>query len=62
MQLYKLVCLDKNKKKQPVPYVPHMAVNAQDIECAKAWVEGNSCPAWRDGWLMVDGTLVQTFQ
>ena len=27
-------------------------------EAAKAWVEENSCPAWRDGWLMVDGTLV----
>lgn len=27
-------------------------------EIAKAWVEENSCPAWRDGWLMVDGTLV----
>jgi hypothetical protein len=25
---------------------------------AKEWVEENSCPAWRDGWLMVDGTLV----
>lgn len=37
-------------------------LNAQDIERAKAWVEGNSCPAWRDGWLMVDGTLVPLFQ
>jgi hypothetical protein len=27
-------------------------------EVAKEWVEENSCPAWRDGWLMVDGTLV----
>jgi hypothetical protein len=27
-------------------------------EAAKDWVEENSCPAWRDGWLMVDGTLV----
>ena len=27
-------------------------------EIAKAWVEENSCPAWQDGWLMVDGTLV----
>ncbi|GLB35610.1 putative DDE superfamily endonuclease [Lyophyllum shimeji] len=34
----------------------------QEIERAKAWVEGNSCPAWRDGWLMVDGTLVPLFQ
>jgi len=28
------------------------------IEHAKSWVEENSCPAWRDGWAMVDGTLV----
>ncbi|KAL4061805.1 hypothetical protein V8B97DRAFT_1878714 [Scleroderma yunnanense] len=28
------------------------------IECAKLWVEENSCPAWWDGWAMVDGTLV----
>lgn len=25
---------------------------------AKAWVAEASCPAWGDGWLMVDGTLV----
>lgn len=31
-------------------------------EIAKQWVEDNSCPAWRDGWLMVDGTLVPLFQ
>ena len=30
-------------------------------EAAKAWVEEESCPAWRDGWLMVDGTLVPLF-
>ena len=30
-------------------------------EAAKMWVEENSCPAWRDGWLMVDGTLVPLF-
>ena len=30
-------------------------------EAAKVWVEENSCPAWRDGWLMVDGTLVPLF-
>ena|ERR1700675_279188 len=29
---------------------------------AKAWVEENSCPGWRDGWLMVDGTLVPLSQ
>ena len=30
-------------------------------ETAKAWTEEASCPAWRDGWLMVDGTLVPLF-
>lgn len=30
-------------------------------EKAKDWVESASCPAWRDGWLMVDGTLVPLF-
>jgi hypothetical protein len=30
-------------------------------EEAKAWVEQNSCPAWRDGWCMVDGTLVPLY-
>ncbi|KII82824.1 hypothetical protein PLICRDRAFT_112152 [Plicaturopsis crispa FD-325 SS-3] len=34
----------------------------EDKERAKAWVEANSCPEWRDGWLMVDGTLVPLFQ
>jgi hypothetical protein len=29
---------------------------------AKEWVEENSCPAWRNGWLMVDGTLVPLFR
>ena len=29
---------------------------------AKDWVEANSCPAWRNGWLMVDGTLVPLFR
>ncbi|KDR81304.1 hypothetical protein GALMADRAFT_60427 [Galerina marginata CBS 339.88] len=29
---------------------------------AKDWVEKNSCPAWRNGWLMVDGTLVPLFR
>ncbi|KAF8804571.1 hypothetical protein BYT27DRAFT_7107251, partial [Phlegmacium glaucopus] len=28
---------------------------------AKDWIEGNSCPAWQNGWLMVDGTLVLLF-
>ena len=25
-------------------------------EAAKAWIEAQSCPAWRDGYIMVDGT------
>jgi len=33
-----------------------------EIEGAKAWVEEHSCPAWRDGWLMVDGTLIPLYQ
>jgi len=36
--------------------------NPEEIERAKSWVESNSCPAWRDGWCMVDGTLVPLFQ
>jgi hypothetical protein len=31
-------------------------------EDAKAWVESNSCPAWRNGWCMVDGTLIPLFR
>ena len=34
----------------------------EDKVVAKAWVEANSCPAWRDGWCMVDGTLIPLFQ
>lgn len=36
--------------------------DSAERECAKAWVEERSCPAWRDGWCMVDGTLVPLFQ
>ncbi|RXW15588.1 hypothetical protein EST38_g10265 [Candolleomyces aberdarensis] len=36
--------------------------DAAQIEQAKLWVEGHSCSAWRDGWCMVDGTLVPLFQ
>lgn len=35
--------------------------SAEAKATAKAWVEENSCPAWRDGWCMVDGTLVPLF-
>ncbi|KAF8547545.1 hypothetical protein OG21DRAFT_1570869 [Imleria badia] len=27
-------------------------------EAAKQWVEDNSCVAWQDGWVLVDGTLI----
>ncbi|KAJ7131796.1 hypothetical protein C8R43DRAFT_895549 [Mycena crocata] len=30
-------------------------------EKAKAWVEAHSCKAWRNGWSMVDGTLIALF-
>ncbi|KIP12161.1 hypothetical protein PHLGIDRAFT_57966, partial [Phlebiopsis gigantea 11061_1 CR5-6] len=35
--------------------------NQAQKEEAKVWVEERSCPAWRDGWCMVDGTLVPLF-
>jgi hypothetical protein len=28
---------------------------------AKEWVEDQSCPGWRKGWLMVDGTLIPIY-
>lgn len=34
---------------------------AVEKEKAKAWVEAHSCRAWRNGWCMVDGTLVALF-
>jgi hypothetical protein len=33
----------------------------QEKEATKAWVQDTSCRAWRDGWLMVDGSLVLLF-
>ncbi|KAF5359926.1 hypothetical protein D9758_013985 [Tetrapyrgos nigripes] len=33
----------------------------EEREEAKAWVERCSCPAWRNGWCLVDGTLVPLF-
>ncbi|VDB88565.1 unnamed protein product [Peniophora sp. CBMAI 1063] len=36
--------------------------SADAKEVAMEWVESRSCPAWRKGWLMVDGTLVPLFQ
>jgi hypothetical protein len=34
---------------------------APEKDKAKAWVQNHSCKAWRDGWCMVDGTLVVLF-
>jgi hypothetical protein len=31
---------------------------AEEKEDAKSWVEEHSCRAWRNGWCLVDGTLV----
>lgn len=33
-----------------------------EIEEAKAWVESRTCRAWRNGWCMVDGTLVPLYE
>lgn len=35
---------------------------AEEKEDAKAWVEGESCEEWRDGFLLVDGTKFPVFQ
>ncbi|KAJ7154918.1 hypothetical protein C8R43DRAFT_884922 [Mycena crocata] len=35
--------------------------NAAEKENTKAWVQAHSCKGWRDGWCMVDGTLVVLF-
>jgi hypothetical protein len=32
--------------------------STEEKEEAKQWVEDASCPAWHDGWLLVDGTLI----
>ncbi|KAH8115356.1 hypothetical protein DFH11DRAFT_1507594 [Phellopilus nigrolimitatus] len=34
---------------------------SEEKEAAKQWVEEHSCRAWRDGWCMVDGTLVTLY-
>lgn len=39
----------------------HWPTTAEKEE-AKEWVESVSCPAWRDGFCMVDGTLVPLFE
>ncbi|KAL6301143.1 hypothetical protein BKA93DRAFT_739202 [Sparassis latifolia] len=33
----------------------------EEKEEAKRWVENHSCRAWRDGWCMVDGTLIPLY-
>lgn len=35
---------------------------AEEKESAKRWVEAQSCPEWRDGFLLVDGTKMAIFQ
>ncbi|KAF8579953.1 hypothetical protein K439DRAFT_1662975, partial [Ramaria rubella] len=35
--------------------------NENQKEEASRWVKSRSCPGWRGGWLMVDGTLVPLF-
>ena len=32
--------------------------DAEEKEAAKKWVHQHSCRAWRNGWCLVDGTLV----
>ncbi|KAG6847352.1 hypothetical protein C0991_001977, partial [Blastosporella zonata] len=34
----------------------------EEKEAASDWVEEFSCPAWRDGFCMVDGTLIPLFE
>ncbi|KAJ7127999.1 hypothetical protein C8R44DRAFT_830346 [Mycena epipterygia] len=34
---------------------------APEKEKAKEWVEAHSCKGWRNGWCLVDGTLVPLF-
>ena len=38
------------------------APTSEEKEETKKWVEKQLCTAWRDGWLMVDGTLVQLYK
>ncbi|KAI5777173.1 hypothetical protein EDC01DRAFT_592324, partial [Geopyxis carbonaria] len=35
---------------------------SEQRERHKAHVEANVCASWRDGWLMIDGTLVPLFE
>ncbi|KAJ8092390.1 hypothetical protein PM082_023845 [Marasmius tenuissimus] len=51
-----LACLDKSFRVSTI-YKPDESAK----EKAKEWVEGRSCLEWRDGWLMIDGTLVPLY-
>lgn len=33
----------------------------QEREKAKLWAKSQACPEWRDGWCMVDGTLIPLY-
>ncbi|KDQ48956.1 hypothetical protein JAAARDRAFT_128009 [Jaapia argillacea MUCL 33604] len=33
----------------------------EEKQKAKAWVQSRSCKAWRDGWCLVDGTLIPLY-
>jgi hypothetical protein len=35
--------------------------NNEEKEAAKEWVASHSCDAWRNGWCMVDGTLIPLY-
>ena len=35
--------------------------NEEEKEAAKEWVAAHSCDAWRNGWCMVNGTLVPLY-
>ena len=54
-RVIKAICSDRFRRS--ALYWP----TANEKEEAKMWVEENSCPAWRDGWVMVDGTLVPLY-
>ncbi|KAJ7925636.1 hypothetical protein B0H13DRAFT_2314230 [Mycena leptocephala] len=35
---------------------------SDEKETTKAWVEQETCPEWRDGWMMADGTKFPLFE
>lgn len=34
----------------------------EEKEIARAWVEKRSCPAWRNGHLMIDGSTIPLYE